>query len=790
MNVRVLAVLGLLVTAVPLQAQQTVTLTGQVTDPSGSLVAGAVVEATANGRAVATTTSGPDGRYRLALLPGTRYLVRVRMPGFADATMDFTPVGDTAHDFALQIGAFGDTLVVTASRVEESRARTTESTTVIGAAEIAAMGAAQLADVLRRVPGASVESTGREGAVASLFARGGESDYNHVLIDGVRVNANGGQFDFSRISAAEIERVEVVRGAQSALYGSDAIGSVVQVFTRRAAAGDPPQVSGSIEGGSFASRRADVYLLGGARNQIDYQAGVAYRGTDGAFSELLPEDDRFDQTTVTGGIGAILGDRATLRTGVRYADARGRGVGPIAYGSRDTGTVADTEELSWHVHFNQRLTNAVTHSAAVTYFRASRTSGDRVADPTFNVFAVLSGRPGDRFPESPRLVRLVDEPTFEALRAGGMTLPAGQFLAWTPFGVGDFPFTSEVELRRPAVKYQLDARWGGGQVFSGGYELERERNPVAAGFQIENHAYFGQQQFSLRDRWFFTVGARVDANSRYGTELSPKASLGGFLRPFRAAAVSSVKVFANAGRGIKSPLFGELFGSAFTDGNPDLHPERARTFDAGAELTFDSQRWLARATYFDNRFTDQVAFRSTGFSLDGRSDFLNIDGSKASGWELEALLQRPIGGLTGGAAYSLVDTEVVAFVSTSEQFQPGQPLLRRPRHSTALHASYVAGRAALHLHARLVGERHDAAFLGLTSVAPPGSPAAGGRAVDITVNPGYTVVGIGGDYRLRSYLTLFARVDNLTDESYEGALGFPGLPRSGMAGVRFTLGSP
>lgn len=782
------ALLALVLLAPAVEAQPSVTLSGQVTDPSGSVVPGAAIEVASGGRTIAATTTGPDGRYRLAVAPGGRYEMRVRVTGFADATVALMPAGDITRDIVLQIAAIGDTLVVTASRVAERRVRTTESITVITTDEIAAMGAAQLADILRRAPGVNVESTGREGAVASLFARGGESDYNHVLIDGVRVNANGGQFDFSRISAGEIDRVEVVRGAQSALYGSDAIGSVVQVFTKRAAAGDAPRLSGSFEGGSFGTRRGDLHLAGGAQDRVDYRLGAAYRGTDGAFGDLLPEDDRFDQTTFTGGAGAILGNRAAVRTGLRFSEARGRSVDPIVYGARDTGTAADTEELSWHLDFTQQLTPAVMHTATAAYFRANRVSADRIADPSFNVFAILAGSPGGRFPDSPRLVRLIDEPTFNAIRSGAPMLAAGQFLASTPFGVGDFPFTSEAALRRPAFKYQMNAGWGEGQVFSGGYDFERERNPLAAGFTVDNHAYFGQQQFSVRDRWFVTVGGRIDDNSRYGTEFSPKASLGGFVRPFRSGAVSSIKVFANLGRGIKNPLFGELFGSAFSDGNPDLHPERARTFDGGAEATFDSQRWLARVAYFDNRFTDQVAFRSTGFGPDGRPDFVNIDGSKADGWELEAVLQRPLHGLTAGGAYSLVETEVVSFVSTSEQFQPGQPLLRRPKHSGMLYASVVARRAAVHLHARLVGERHDAAFLGLAAAASPGSPIATGRPVDITVNPAYTVIGAGADYRIRDDLTLFVRVDNVTDETYEGALGYPGLPRSAVAGARFVIG--
>ena len=247
--------------------------------------------------------------------------------------------------------------------------------------------------------------------------------------------------------------------------------------------------------------------------------------------------------------------------------------------------------------------------------------------------------------------------------------------------------------------------------------------------------------------------------------MSPKLSVGGYPVPFSTGPVSSVKVFANFGKGIKNPNFSELFGSGFVDGNANLNPERARTIDVGTEMTFSDQRWLTRVTYFDNNYKDQVAFQfSPGFGGDGIPDYINIAGSKANGVELEVGLQRPIGGVTVSATYALVDTEVVATVSTSEQFQPGQPLLRRPKHSGTVRVNYTRGRGSLHLNLRAVSERHDAAFTGLARVSD-------GRSVDITVNPGYTVIGVGGQFRLDDDVTLFLRLDNLTDEVYESALG-------------------
>jgi vitamin B12 transporter len=767
-------------------AAQPVEVTGIVRDTSGAVLPGATIDATIAGLSVATATAASDGRYRLALAAGTLHQLRARMSGFADEAVDLRPAaGSTTRDFTLRVAAVADEVIVTASRIPENRSAATESVAVFSARDIQALGSTSLGDVLRTVPGLNIESTGREGALASLFARGGESDYNLVLIDGVRVNPNGGAYDFSRISASEIDRLEVVRGGQSSLYGSDAIGSVVQVFTRRAAPGDAAQVSGSLEAGGFDTWRGDASLVGGARRRVDYQLGAAYRGTEGAFQDILPDHDTFHQTSLNAGAGAILGDRATLRTGVRYANAKGKALGQIDYGSRQTGTAADTRDLSWHLDVTDRISDRVNQSASVDYFRSYRLSANTIADPTYNVYAILSGTPGALFPDSPRLVRLLDLPTFNAYRSGSQTLAAGEFLATTPFGVSDFPFTSETEFRRPAFKYLVDATWGGDQILSGGYDYERESDPTNPTYRVANHALFVQQQFKLQQRWLATVGVRMDQNSRYGTHASPKLSLGGYLVPYRARVVSSVKAFSNIGRGIKNPTFGELYGSAFTDGNPALHPEQARTIDGGVEATFDGQRYLARATYFDNRFNDQVAFKSTGPSLDGKADFINIDGSKASGWEIEGALQRPIAGLTASAGYALVDTEVVAFVSTSEQFQPGQPLLRRPKHSAVVRATYVRGRATVNVTTRYVGQRHDAAFLGLSIVPAP--PLLTARSVDITVNPGYAVSSLGAEVRLTRGVAAYARVDNLTGAIYESVLGYPGLPRSVTAGARFNF---
>jgi outer membrane cobalamin receptor len=762
-----------------ISAQSTLNVFITVKDGSGSSVPDSSLDVFRDGQVVATGKTGSDGGY-VFLLPQGRYQVKVWREGFIEQVIELAVAKDSTIDFHLDIAPIDDHIVVTASRTPELRAVVPEALTVFTAEDIRRFGSRSISDILQEVPGLHVESTGREGALASLFTRGGESDYNYVLIDGVRVNDNGGQFDFSRILGGEIERVEIVRGAQSALYGSDAIGAVVQIFTNRRDQIDAPKLSGAIERGSFGTWRSDVQLLGNLRQFVDYQLGIAYHGTDGAFLNVLPESDRFDQISLNSGVSLTLSEQSKLQSNIRYTDSRGRAPGQIKYGPGDRGTREDAVDLLWSFRFDQHFTQHFNHTITGSYFRSDRLSEDIIADPSHTVNAILSGQPGAYFPDSPRLVRLIDQTSFEAFAAEPALLDDGQFLATTPFGINDFLGTFKSQFRRPVVNYQLNLRWGEAHLLSAGYEYQREIDPLR-GFLVKEHSYFARHRSTIADRWHFTAGARLDTHSNYRKEFSPKLSAGGYLIPLHSGIISSMKVFSNIGKGIKAPTFSEFFGSTFVDGNRNLSPERARTIDAGIEVTFDDQRWLGRVIRFDNAYRKQVAFvASSNFGKDGIPDFINIEGSKASGFEFEGRLLRPIVGVTASATYAFVDTKVVTTLSTSEQFQPGQALLRRPKHSGTFRIVYTRGAGGFYMQLRSIGQRHDASFLGLVRLLDS-------LPVDITVNPGYTVVSLGGHIRLHDNLTLFIKANNLFDKDYQSALGYPGMPRTISVGGRFML---
>ena len=774
-------------------AQQTVAVSGTVKDASGGVLPGATVNVVVADQVVATVQTGENGRYSAQVASGVPFHIRIQRQGFAEQAIDIAGTSSpVTRDVALQIGRVSDTLSVTASRAPESLARVTESVTIATAEDIHALGASGLADVLRYVPGVAIEGNGRDGGLTSMFSRGGESDYNLVLIDGVRVNQNGGAFDFGRISARDIDRVEVVRGAQSSLWGSDAMGSVVQVFTKRGTATDAPSVIGALEGGTFKTFRGDVRLVGGARDRIDYSIGVARRQTDGAFADLLPEDDTLSQDNVDATAGVTLSPRTTVRGSVRYSQADGHAPGAITFDSRDTGTVADTKDLSWHVNLSHLLGARYTGSATVNGFRFESLSADTIIDPAYTMYAIVEGTPNALFPNGIRLVRRISQDEFAQLALAGASPGPNQYLASSTFTETQFSlFETKSELRRPGFRYQGDYSWGDGQRLSGGWEWEREIRPTQTSpatldrLSLDNNAFFVQQQLNFLDRWFVTVGVRGDSKETFDTFFSPKLSAGGFIVPVQGGGLSSVKVFGNIGKGIKSPSFIERYGGGFADPNPDLKVERARTADIGVEATFADQRLRAGVTYFDNDYKDQVAF--IGFNVgDGIPDIVNIDGSKAKGAEIEFALQRPAGGVTAAVTYALVDTEVVKNASSSQQFQPGQPLIRRPKHSGTVRVGYALGKLSASFDTRFVGERHDNSFLfpQLRTLPNATRPAF---STDLTVNPGYAVAGFGVDYRVDRRASIYVHVNNVGDTEYDSALGFPGLPRSATVGVRFDV---
>ena len=197
-------------------------------------------------------------------------------------------------------------MVITATRTPTPITSATQPVTVLTAADLRARGVSTVADALRQVPGAQVAASGSYGGVTSLFLRGGESRYTKVLIDGVAINATGGQVFLDYLTTDNVERIEITEGPSSALYGADAMAGVIQIFTRRG--GGPATIDADVRGGTYGSRDATLSARGGdARG--DYSIGAGWHATNGTINF----NNDYDNGTLSGG-----GDRSSRRGYVAF----------------------------------------------------------------------------------------------------------------------------------------------------------------------------------------------------------------------------------------------------------------------------------------------------------------------------------------------------------------------------------------------------------------------------------------------------------------------------------------
>ena len=725
-------------------------LSGTVVDPIGWPVPHASVLLSRAGAVTATTKTDAVGHFDFTKLETGQYELRVAVPGFRSAVARVEVETDEARHVTilLHVSAIAESVVVSAAHVDRPLSRTPDSVTVIDADDLRVRQIETVSDVLRLVPGLTVTQGGGRGSVASLFPRGGESNFTLVMIDGVRVNTFGGGFDFAHLPVANIERIEVVRGAQSALYGSDAIGTVVQIITYRSG---PPRTSGRVEGGGFGTTRAAGSVTG-SQGPWSWSAAGERLATDG-FTGVAPSigervtNDDYQRNDASFSFGWD-GGRNILIRGFGRLSSFERGF-PGPFGSDPLGNVAAIDTVS-------RGKNDVR----LFSFNAAFPWNARI---TQHLQVSLSDLDG----------------TFTS-----------------PFG------TSESESRRVTVRGQADVVIWSNLGLSIGSELHREgaestfiTGPDAGRVPVERRVAgaFGEMRYEAGDRLYVTAGVRVEQIRRdallpdpnafaprptFAAEsfvsANPKLSVAYFLKPDTQRERHWTRLHGSVGTGIRPP---DAFEIAFTD-NPSLKPERNRSVDVGIEQTFGGGALVIDATGFFNRYDDLIV--AVGQSLRDASQFRtdNISNARARGLELAASARTPWG-LEAAVTYTWLDTEILAVDRLSDEaptpFQVGEALLRRPRHQGALDLVYQQGSVTAFGQFVTRGQSLD---------VEPSFGAFGG----LFTNSGYGVVNLGGTFTVRKGLDLFARITNLLDRPYEEAFGFPALGRSALIGMRVATG--
>jgi vitamin B12 transporter len=704
-------------------------ITGVVVDASGRAIPRAAIDVlAADGTPAGTVFSDADGAFRVHAAPdGCR--LRASLAGFQTASAACRT--DAPVKLTLTVAPIAEHIVVSATRTEAPSGQVASAVTVFDAAQIERRQEPPLADLLRQAPGVTIVRVGAPGSVTSLFVRGGESNYTKVLLDGVPMNEPGGAFNMSNISTENLERVEFIRGANSAVYGSDAMTGVLQLFTRRGESARP-QVRVRFEGGRFATARGAAGISAKA-GRVDYSADVA-----GLTTNNEVPNNRFRNTTLSGSAGVSLGGGATLRVVGRAERGRTGVPGQSAFGRADLDAFFRRHDANAGVTFDQAA-GAFHHRLSYGLARSNQASTNLVLDPPYT-------------------------PSFQGRSA--------------PFQFSDFAYDSRTALKRHHASYQADgtvtAGRAGTHVDTALVEWDGERarlRDALAGTAVpasRDNVGVTLQHQALWSRVFVTAGVRFEHNASFGDATVPRFAAAWYPRS-GSGAVGSTRISASYGRGIKEPTVLQSFSpNPFFLGNPDLRPERARALELGVEQRLGDDRVRVEVAWFDNRYQNIISTRTISFNP-FTSQYFNIGLTTARGAEVAADVAL-VSGFRAKAGYTFTDSEIVESTSSSAVFRAGNSAFRRPRHAGFVNVAWNGRRASIDLSGSLVGRRVDSDFASLV-------PA-------IVENERYGLWDLRGSYRLTRILSATGAVDNLTGSDHMEPLGYPVLGRAIRFGVR------
>jgi outer membrane cobalamin receptor len=710
----------------------------KVVDPHSAAVAGAQVSIYRQGEAIALqvrSTSG-EGEAVFSLDRAAGLRAEVLAPGFAAAWSELEN-SSSATLIKLQIATASETVVVSATRTPTPEQETASSVSLLSGAAIETMQPASGADALRFLPGAVVNVAGQRGGLGSLFVRGGDSRYNKVLIDGVPVTDPGGTFNAATVPLAETDRLEFLRGAQSTLYGSDAMTSVVQVFTRNGTT-ETPELRFGADGGTFGTAHGFVSLAG-ARSRFDYDAFADQFQTNGQG----PNAD-YTNALQGGNVGMQLSQRVQFRLRARHSNSR-------------TGVPAE-----WDFNGQRLLLPDPEQRARENDFLAS-------AEVVISAPARWQHR-FTGYEYNHRRLNEDDSPDQTGFPNGGCDN--------TNFSFIDCPFLTTAHINRAGFLYQGDytpLSWAQTTV---GYEFEDENgrfftdaksfNPFFEFTQYIpavwlNHAAYVEQRLTWK-RLSAIAGVRYVHHETFGNKAVPRVALT-LLALKGKSFLSGTRLRFSYATGIKEPRFEEAFpsGSGIIP-NFNLKAEENRAFETGFEQGFFGGKYQLSGVYFNNLFHNQINFVIVD-PMTFTGQYQNINKSMAHGAELQ-LSGRLSSRFSLDGAYVYTSTEALTGASKD------QPLLRRPKHSGNLLLTYLGSRWGANLGGSFVGRRPDSDFLGF----------------NITHAAGYARVDLGGWYAINSRVTAYANVENALNDYYNEVVGYPALTANFRAGVRFRIG--
>jgi iron complex outermembrane receptor protein/vitamin B12 transporter len=787
---------------------------GVVTDPLGKPVPGARIQLILEQKPVAVGVAGLDGSYEIRSTEAGRFVLLTSSTTFYPGiSADFYggSTDEITQNIVLQGASVHEDVTVTATGLPTPIAQTSSAVTLLREGDLATkLG---VVDMLRQSAGVDVVQTGQAGGITSLFVRGGNSTANQVLIDGIPADDVGGTFDFGTVSSTGLAGLELYRGPNSALYGTDAGASVVNLATPRGSS-SRPVLNYSGDAGNFHSYRNEA-ALSGTHQKLDYFAAFSRFDT----SNALPRDE-YHSATAVANLGYSITANTQARFTIRNADsATGLPGAHDFYGISANGKQGDQDlysgltlenriESGWH--------NLVRYGIARK--RDQEKQFSNVGTPiTYNFGSVPCSAPtADCFTEYFGNV--------VTIRGANGYTATGQASFFLP--------TDNQDSNRDELYYQSDysfARW---LTALFGFRYENERGSYVSAFaneslQRRNFEYTLQFQGDIKNRLFYSAGGGIEKNHLYGITGTPRAGIS--YAPVRPSTewFHGTLLRINAATGVQEPTLGIQFASLYTQllqagDTADIAkyhvmpagPQRSRTYDGGVDQNIKGEKLILKVDYYRSTFNHQLEGVDAGalvqifkYSPNVANNvftpYINSLAFRAQGIETE-LKWQPTARLLVRGGYTYLDAVVTQSFS-SDAYNDGTfnnnpsfpgiaigaegPLIgarpfRRPPHTGFFAVQYTGPKLGAALKGSMASRSDDSTFLDGFDTNFGNSLVLPNRDLDF----GYTKLDANLTYVVKSRYTVFTELDNLLGQQHIGPIGYPALPFTVRAGLKIRIG--
>jgi vitamin B12 transporter len=773
---------------------------GGVTDPSGAVIQNASVAVLQHGRVIATGRTDAGGHYSVAVPGAGPYEIRVSAASFGTVVRSIAVHGEAPLelDTVLRLDKLSQQVTVTATGVPTLQQNLGSDVSVLTDDQF--QHTRDIQDALRLIPGAQVTQTGQAGGTTALYIRGGDSDANKVLIDGISVNDIGGAVNFGNIASAGIQRVEVLGGPNGATYGADAMAGVVSLNTPQGTT-PLPQLDYLAEGGNFGTYHQEGTLSGRFR-PFDYFTD--FSRFDSANSI---ERGAYHNGTLSGNFGWALNTATELRATVHHDQvASGQPNAVLLYGIPDN-TKQASEDSYAGVTLDSQTTERWHNSVRYGLIRLR------------SLFSDFSPTGIPQYDSTGDLLGYLGAPVVIKGANGYVVSGQAQYQY-----VEAYPNYYATSTDRDFISAQSDYRFSPHMVGLFGFKYEDERGYTGGpSSSIDRGIYDYTLQISgdILGRLHYVVGSGLEKNELFGFAATPRASLA---YDFVHGNGAVTKLRASFGKGIKEPALSDQETSlyallaALPNGQQlisqyhvlQIGAENSRSYDGGVDELFADGRSKLSLSFFHSEYTNGIeyipqqgltalgvpeavvaqatfgatvnsqAFRAQGVELSGEQQLTSRWFVRGGYTYLDAVVQRSFTSDAIGPSFNPDIPNVPIGV-----FSPlvGARPFRRAPHTGYLGLSYNRARFSGLFTGSFVSRRDDSDFLQYDA-NDEGTLLLPNRNLD----PGYERLNLALNYAVSKRVSVFSSFQNMQSQHSSEAFGYPALPFTFRSGIRISLG--